>query len=503
MSLRARIWLVLLIAVTLVLITAWSLRTGYNTVARTANTVTGQLQPASDAAGDLTAAMGDMRAGANAYALTGDTPDLTTYVEASARMDNAFRELRRYLRADGELLMLRAKAQDSAEAWRTQGTDPIVAAAARGDAELARRIIRSGTPRSLYNESRLYVEQLDREIRDNVDDAVRSERDQFNLLWRVLNASIALLLLLLIAFAWFLISGVLRPLQDLRRQLLKAAQPAHHETPIVPSGPPELRQVGQDAEEMRRQLVDQIDRARQADEGLEQQTPVLAAIRRELYDADPVVVTGLDLYGELSPAQGVLAGDWWSAQLLQDGRLALTMTDVSGHGPAAGIEALRLKHVVELSLAQHGNPALALQVAAAGFRDPGRFATCVALVLDPDTGLLMWANAGHHAPWLVSAALTELVPTGPLLSVLGGSWINHSTQLEPGAMLAMWTDGLVESHDAEREELGDEGLRRLVYGALATEDTAAGFVKHVLAAARSRAVDWRRDDVTMVAVQRV
>jgi sigma-B regulation protein RsbU (phosphoserine phosphatase) len=285
--------------------------------------------------------------------------------------------------------------------------------------------------------------------------------------------------------------------------MLLAAQVAHRETPIVPSGPPELHQVGQDAEQMRRQLVEQIDRARRADEGLVQERPVVAAIRAELNDTHALVVPGLDFYGEVAPAEGVLAGDWWSAQLLFDGRLAITVTDVSGHGPEAGIEALRLKHVIELSIAQEGNPAIALQEAARGFRSPGRFATCACVVLDPRTGLLMWANAGHHPPWLVSAALTELVPTGPLLSVLGGSWTNHSTQIEPGAMLMMWTDGLIESRNEVGQELGHDGLRTLVYGALSVEDSAAGFVGHVLAAARARAVDWRRDDVTMVALQRV
>lgn len=503
MTLRARAWLVLLIAAGLVLVTAWALRTGYFSVSQTATSVTTELQPASDASADLETAMGEMRAGANAYALTGDIEDLATYVEASSRMDNAFRQLRTYLRNNPELLALMQRTRLAAAQWRENGTEPIIAATRDGDQQLARQIIRTGTPRALYNETRVYVQRLDHEIRDNVDDAVDSEQSQFVLLWRVLNAAILLLLILLGTFAWFLFRGVLKPLRDLRAQLLLAAQPAHRETPIVASGPPEVQQVGQDAEQMRRQLVEQIDLARRADEGLTQEKPVLAAIRSELSDTHALVTPGLDLYGEQSPAEGVMAGDWWSAQLLYDGQVALAITDVSGHGPAAGIEALRLKHVIELSMAQHGNPAMAIEAASRGFRNPSRFATCVCVVIDPRTGLLLWANAGHHAPWLISAALTELVPTGPMMSVLGGEWTNHSTQLEPGAMLGLWTDGLIESHDVDGEELGEEGLKHLVYSALSVEETSAGFVRHVLAAARSRAVDWQRDDVTMVALQRV
>jgi serine phosphatase RsbU (regulator of sigma subunit) len=197
-----------------------------------------------------------------------------------------------------------------------------------------------------------------------------------------------------------------------------------------------------------------------------------------------------------------MAGDWWSAQEVAGDRLALVITDVSGHGPEAGMEALRLKHVIELSLAQHADPALALAAGASGFRDAGRFATCVVVVLDPASGLLTWANGGHHAPWIVSEAVTPLVATGPLLSVLGGEWGTQQTQLEPGAVLLMWTDGLSESRDADKAELGDDGLLDLVHEALAVEDTSAGLVAHVLAAARLRSVDWRRDDVTLVAAQR-
>ena len=74
--------------------------------------------------------------------------------------------------------------------------------------------------------------------------------------------------------------------------------------------------------------------------------------------------------------------------------------------------------------------------------------------------------------------------------------------LEPGAALLMWTDGLTESRDAAGEELGDDGLQALVASALDAERTSAGVVAHVLAAARARAVDWRRDDVTLVVAQR-
>ena len=66
----------------------------------------------------------------------------------------------------------------------------------------------------------------------------------------------------------------------------------------------------------------------------------------------------------------------------------------------------------------------------------------------------------------------------------------------------MWTDGLTESHDGQGGTRG-VGLAELVEEAVGTEETSAGVVQHLLSAARARAVDWRRDDVTLIAARRV
>lgn len=503
MSLRARVWILLVAAAALILGSAWALRSGYLTVVGTAERVVESLQPASDAVADLDFALAEMRAGANVYALTGDVEDLATYVDANTRAENAFRKLSTYLQDDEDLSsLLRTTRRDTA-IWRQEGLTPIIDATRDGDQVLARELVASGTPRRMYYTARTSLHQLSQELRDNVDDAVAKQKDEFLWLWRVLNLSIIGLLLLLGVIALLLIRSVLWPLRDLGRQLVVTTAAADHETPIVPSGPPEVRQVGTDAEGMRRQLVAEIDRARQADEGLEQQTPVLAAIRAELSESHPPFIPGLDIAGRQEPAEGVMAGDWWSAQEVAGDRLALVVTDVSGHGPQAGIEALRLKHVIELSLAQHADPALALAAGASGFRDAGRFATCVVVVIDPASGAVSWANAGHHAPWILSGAEpVELPPTGPLLSILGGAWTTQQTQVAPGALLLMWTDGLTESRDEAGDELGDAGLLESALAAVAAEQSSAGIVAHILAAARARAVDWRRDDVTLVAAQR-
>jgi sigma-B regulation protein RsbU (phosphoserine phosphatase) len=503
-TLRARIWILLLTAAVLVLIAAVALRSGYNTVANTTNDVTGRLQPAAQGVSSLNTALAEMDSGVTAYALTGDVTDLSSYVEGTARADAEFLSLRTLLDGQPRLSRLLRDTQDAYRIWKRQGTRPIIEATRSGDRIAARALVRTGTSRNLYNDVRTFTHALEDQIRIRTEAAAAIQEEQFVRLSRIVNISILGFFGLLMLFSLLLLRGVLKPLRELQDQLVDVAQEGHHEEPIVPSGPPELRDVGQDAETMRRTLTREVDRARQADEGLAQQRPVVAAIRAELADSHSEPVTGIDFAGVQEPAEGVLAGDWWSAQVLYDGQLAITLTDVSGHGPEAGMEALRLKHVLELSLAQDADPALALTHATEGFRTASRFATCMIVVIEPQTGFLTWANAGHPPAWLITdSTTTELVRTGPLLSVLGGTWTNQHTHLDIGALLLLWTDGLTESHDEQRQELGEDGLAALVADAVAQEETSDGIIAHLLAAARARSVDWRRDDVTCVAVRRV
>jgi serine phosphatase RsbU (regulator of sigma subunit) len=298
---------------------------------------------------------------------------------------------------------------------------------------------------------------------------------------------------------------VLTPLDDLGRQLRGAARHGRRDEVIDATGPPEIRSVGHDAEEMRRALVAEADAARAAGEGLEQESPVVAAIRRELaVDPDPVA-DGLTVHGRLRPAHGVLAGDWWGVVPLEGGRTALVVLDVSGHGSLAGLVTMRLRSVLGVALRSGFDAGTVLSRAATALVDEGggRFATALVAVLDPTAGTLSWANAGHPPGWLLPRGATEgrvpLAPTGPLLSALGGSWETRGTALDPGDVLLAWSDGLVESRDAADEVSDDSLAARL--DAVPTREPRE-LVPALLAELRADAPEWSRDDITLVAVRR-
>lgn len=502
MTLRARIWILLLAAIMIVGGSAIALRQGYRTVEAAESVVT-TLQPASDRMGSLGTAVASMDSGAIAYALTGSIDDLSVYVEGSSRADNDLRQLRRRLAGDPDLEQRLAMVRDAQRTWRDESLQPIIEATRDGDRQTAAALVRTGTSRAQYNTLQTYMRSLDDQIVTRVRSASDDKEEAFSRLWVVLNTSMVILTGLIGLFALLLLRGVLRPVESLGAQMLTTARDGDHETPITPSGPPELRELGQDAEMMRRALVAEIDRARQADEGLSQQRPVLAAVRAELAKTHLQDIPGLNVFGEQKPAEGVLAGDWWSAQTLPDGRVAVTITDVSGHGPEAAIEALRLKNVMELSLAQHGDPSRAMRLGARAISSPQRFATCAVALIDPTTGAVNWASAGHPEALLSHGDdCTPLRPTGPLLSMLGGQWDTEEHQLAPDDVLVLFTDGLTESRDDQGSELERGGLAELLQRARDAAWSAEGIVGHVMAAARSRSVDWHRDDVTCVVIRR-
>ncbi|MHB1213012.1 MAG: PP2C family protein-serine/threonine phosphatase, partial [Candidatus Nanopelagicales bacterium] len=116
-----------------------------------------------------------------------------------------------------------------------------------------------------------------------------------------------------------------------------------------------------------------------------------------------------------------------------------------------------------------------------------------------------WLNAGHHPAILVThdkeSSLCE--PTGPLISSLGGSWTVRSHYFRPGDVVVAFTDGLVESRNAEGDELESSMVSQLIRGLDSpVRENPEELITRLLAQVRHRAADWRRDDVTLVAASR-
>jgi serine phosphatase RsbU (regulator of sigma subunit) len=95
---------------------------------------------------------------------------------------------------------------------------------------------------------------------------------------------------------------------------------------------------------------------------------------------------------------------------------------------------------------------------------PNMFVTCFYAILEPKSGSLTYANAGHDVPYLHrNGAAEELRATGmPLGLMTGMGYEEKETILEAGEAALLYSDGLVEAHDPHYEMFGFPRLRRLV-----------------------------------------
>ncbi|UQX04251.1 SpoIIE family protein phosphatase [Streptomyces sp. RerS4] len=144
-----------------------------------------------------------------------------------------------------------------------------------------------------------------------------------------------------------------------------------------------------------------------------------------------------------------VGGDWYDVIDLPDGHVALLVGDVMGHGVPAAASMGRLR-ITAKALARHSrDPAdLLVELDRCAQESGIELATCLCLFHDPRTGRTRLANAGHPPPLVrrPDGAVETLDPTpGVPLGVGGFPFRSTEFELPDGAVLALYTDGLIES----------------------------------------------------------
>ncbi|MET9701013.1 SpoIIE family protein phosphatase [Streptomyces sp. NPDC006529] len=167
----------------------------------------------------------------------------------------------------------------------------------------------------------------------------------------------------------------------------------------------------------------------------------------------------------LAGTQGMdVGGDWYDVIETEPGLLALVIGDVQGHGVAAAATMGQLRSAVRAFAFNGSSP----QEVMSGTNrlliglDPGQFASCCYVLLDPATGRALAVRAGHPQPLLRHAdGRTEVLdlPGGVVLGIdPRAAYPVTALTLEPGAVLALYTDGLVEQPGTDID-VGVERLR--------------------------------------------
>lgn len=350
--------------------------------------------------------------------------------------------------------------------------------------------------RILYLEARA-------EISESLALDIRLDEVADQLSW-VLSSSI-LVSLVLLGLAWFFLERwVLAPLDEMRTELRMVASGTIHQV-IEVANPPEIQLAAADAESMRQNLVSQIDLARAAWQGLEQDAPLVASMRKAL---SPTLIDtdkfGLDVAGQTLPASGAIAGDWWDVIRTPQGT-ALAMVDVTGHGPEAGVVGLQIKAIMTAALSAGFTPNAVMERVSAGLSDvDALLATAVILEIPNDLSQpTKWVNAGHPAGYWIDAnhLITTLNPTGPMLGGFGGVWQSQDIFFGAGDRIVLVSDGLLETQDEKGEEFGTQGLVTSVVSGERSANSAE-LTNLIVSTARQDSVTWNRDDVSVVVITR-
>lgn len=212
------------------------------------------------------------------------------------------------------------------------------------------------------------------------------------------------------------------------------------------------------------------------------------ALQRSLLPTTLRAPQGVVIAARYVPAEGDLGGDWYDAFELPDGRLALVMGDVAGHGFEAAIIMGRLRSALRSYALEHQDPAeiLTLLDQKLCHFEPGWLATVILGVSEPPYTDWAFSSAGHFPPIVASLGGNGErldVPTDRLLGVKGPT-VRRTTRVEvvPGSLICLFTDGLVERRPSASDagqDIVDQNVDVLRKTLVASDDPETACI-HIL-----------------------
>ena len=242
----------------------------------------------------------------------------------------------------------------------------------------------------------------------------------------------------------------------------------------------------------------------QARERLEQEMRVATLIQQQFLPRELPKLADWQVAAHYGPARAV-GGDFYDFIALPDGRIGIVVGDVTDKGVPAALIMARTQSVLRGEAPRLISPAKVLERANEILlpeMPPRMFVTCLYMVLEPETGRVVYANAGHNLPYVRTASgVIELRATGMPLGLLPGmDYPEHEAVLARGESVLLYSDGIVEAHDRAGAMFGFPRLR----GLMATEHSGGDLLDRLLEELRGFVGHgWEQeDDITLVALQR-
>jgi len=205
-------------------------------------------------------------------------------------------------------------------------------------------------------------------------------------------------------------------------------------------------------------------------ERVEQELQVARSIQQASLPKEVPELEGWQISPYYQPAREV-GGDFYDFHLLSDGRLGLVTGDATGKGVPAALVMSTTCGMLQLAAQalESSSPGEVLERVNETLvaRIPlNMFVTCFYAIVEPESGSLSYANAGHDLPYLRRGGggdAEELRARGMPLGLMPGmSYEEKETILQAGEAALFYSDGLVEAHDPKGEMFGFPRLRALI-----------------------------------------
>jgi predicted ester cyclase len=239
-------------------------------------------------------------------------------------------------------------------------------------------------------------------------------------------------------------------------------------------------------------------------ERVEQELRVARSIQQASLPEEVPQLEGWQITPYYRPAREV-GGDFYDFHLLSDGRLGVVVGDATGKGVPAALVMATTCGMLRLAAQSYSSPGVMLQrvnEVLCPYIPANMFVTCFYAILDSESGLLRYANAGHDLPYLHhDGKAKELRARGMPLGLMPGmSYEEKEDSLEVGDGTLLYTDGLVEAHDPQREMFGFPRLQALVSEHGEEESLEKALLEELYSFVGE---GWEQeDDITLVTLRR-
>jgi phosphoserine phosphatase RsbU/P len=239
---------------------------------------------------------------------------------------------------------------------------------------------------------------------------------------------------------------------------------------------------------------------------LDQELRTAYTIQSRLLPSELPRIDGYAFAGSSQPCRTV-SGDYYDVVVRPDGRMYFIIADVSGKGITAALVMASVATAFNIFTRTDPTPAdlvRELNVTLAPKTAPTKFVTLVVGVLDPNTGTVEFANAGHVWPLIVtSGGVDQLKVTDMVVGLFGhAKYRNQTVTLGDGDSIVLFTDGVTEAENLAEDQLGLDVIAEMI-ASMHGEGAPA-----ILEAIATRVRDFvgdapAGDDVTMLALTRI